>query len=148
MRKERVFLSLALAVALVFAVSAALAQPTQPYPIGEITLHAEQVSAGIGYTWGKGTLKFKGKTYPFSVKGINVVAVGITKIDATGDVYNLTKPADLAGNYMAFEAGAALIKGPAGLTMRNDKGVLINLKAKQKGADLQLGPEGFSITMK
>jgi hypothetical protein len=139
---------LALVVALVFAVSAALAQPTQPYPIGEITLHAKQISAGVGYTWGSGTLKFEGKSYPFTMKGINVVAVGVTKIDATGDVYNLTKPADLAGKYAAFEAGVALIKGPAGLTMRNDKGVIINLKAKQKGAELQLGPEGFSITMK
>ena len=148
MRKERVFLSLALVVALVFAVAAALAQPTQPYPIGEITLHAKQISAGVGYTWGSGTLKFKGKTYPFTVKGINVVAVGVTKIDAKGDVYNLTKPSDLAGKYVAAEAGAALIKGPAGLTMRNDKDVLINLKAKQKGVELQLGPEGFSITMK
>ncbi len=148
MRTKGILLTLAVATALLFAVSAIMAQPTQPYPIGEITLTAKQLSAGVGYTWGGGTLKFKGKSYPFSAKGVNVVAVGYSKIDATGDVYNLTNPGDLAGTYAAFQAGAAVSKGPAGLTMRNDKGVIINLKASQEGVNLQLGPQGLTITMK
>ena len=148
MNAKRILFTLALAVTMLFAVTSAGAQPTTPYPIGEVTIEATQVSAGVGYTWGGGTLKFEGKSYQFSVKGLNVVAVGISTVSAKGDVYNLKSAADLAGKYAAVQAGAALIKGPAGLVMRNDKGVVINLKAAQKGVQLTLGAEGFSITMK
>jgi len=148
MRKPQIFLNLAIAVILLFTASVALAQPQEPYPLGEITLTAKQVAAGIGYTWGRGILKFKGKTYKFAVKGLNVAAVGISKISAKGDVFNLKAPSDLAGTYVAAEAGAALIKGKAGLTMRNEKGVLINLKSDQTGVQLSLGADGLSVSMK
>ena len=32
--------------------------------------------------------------------------------------------------------------------MRNDKGIVINMNAKQKGVQLSLGADGMSITMK
>jgi hypothetical protein len=41
-----------------------------------------------------------------------------------------------------------VIKGKAGLVMRNDKGVVINLNADQTGAQLSLGTDGLKITMK
>jgi hypothetical protein len=145
---HRITLSLLVAVSLIFAVSSVGAQLQQPYPIGEVKIEATQVAAGIGYTWGGGKLKFKGKEYSFSVKGLNVVAVGFAKIKAAGDVYNLENVADFAGTYAAIEAGAALVRGKAGLIMRNDKGILINLKSDQEGVQLTLGPEGFSIELK
>ncbi len=148
MRKHQTFLTLALAAILLFTVAAAGAQPTEPYPVGELTIEAKQVAAGVGWTWGSGTLKFKGKTYNVSVKGLNVAAVGISKISAKGDVYNLKDASDLAGKYVAATAGAAIYKGEIGTLMRNDKGVVINMNAKQKGVQLSLGADGMSITMK
>ena len=148
MRKHQIFLTLALAVILLFTVSAAGAQPQEPYPVGEVTIQAKQVAAGVGWTWGGGTLKFKGKTYNFDIKGLNVAAVGIAKISSKGDVYNLKDASDLAGTYVTAGAGAAVIKGKAGLLMRNDKGVVINLNADQTGAQLNLGTDGLKITMK
>ncbi len=148
MRKSTIFLSLAMAVILLFTVSAVLAQPQEPYPVGEVTIEAKQVAAGVGWTWGQGTLKFKGKTYSFTVKGLNVAAVGISKLSATGDVYNLKDASDLAGKYLATTAGVAVYKGEIGSLMRNDKGVVINLNARQKGVQLSLGADGMSITMK
>jgi hypothetical protein len=148
MRKHQILLALGLAVLLLFTVSAAGAQPQEPYPVGEVTLEAKQVAAGLGYTWGSGTLKFKGKTYNFTIKGLNAVAVGISKISATGDVYNLKEASDLAGKYVAAEAGAAIYKGKVGTLMRNDKGVVINMNAKQKGVQLSLGANGMIISMK
>ncbi len=79
------------------------------------------MAAGIGWTWGDGTLKFKDKTYRFGISGLNVAAVGISKI-SLGGAYNLKNPSDLAGTYVAASAGLAVIKGKAGLVMRNDKG--------------------------
>jgi len=148
MRTRRIFLTLALAVILLFTVSAAGAQPQEPYPVGEVTIASTQVAAGIGWTWGDGTLKFRDKTYHFAIKGLNVAAVGISKINAKGDVYNLKDASDLAGNYITVGAGMAVIKGKAGLVMRNDKGVVINLVADQTGAQLSLGTDGLKITMK
>jgi hypothetical protein len=140
-------MSLAIMAALILAGSLAGAQQ-EPYVIGQISLEATQISAGVGWTWGGGTMTFEGKQYPFTVQGLNVIAVGIAKIKATGDVYNLKTAADLAGKYVVATAGAALIKGPAGLLMRNDKGVVINLKAAQTGVQFSLGAEGLSISMK
>ena len=148
MRKQQIFLNLALAAMLLFTVSAVGAQATDPYTYGEITIESKQVAAGVGWTWGGGTLKFKGKTYKFDLQGLNVAAVGISKISAKGEAYNLKDASDLAGTYVTASAGLAVIKGKAGLIMRNDKGVVINLNADQTGAQLNLGTDGLKITMK
>jgi hypothetical protein len=148
MRQKGIFLSLAMAVILLFTAVSVGAQPQEPYPIGEVTINATQVAAGVGWTWGGGTLKFKGKTYNFDIKGLNVAAAGISKLKAKGDVYNLKDASDLAGTYVTAGAGAALVKGKAGLVMRNDKGVVINLIADQTGVQLSLGSDGLAIKMK
>ena len=148
MRQHQLFLNLALAAILLFTVSAVGAQPTDPYTYGEVTIEAKQVAAGVGWTWGGGTLKFKGKTYKFDVQGLNVAAVGLAKIRAKGEAYNLKDPSDLAGTYVTATAGLAVIKGKAGLVMRNDKGVVINLLSDQTGAQLSLGTDGLKITLK
>lgn len=76
MHQYRILLSLVMAGVLLFLVSAAKADDKVPYPEGEVTIEAKQVAAGVGYSWGDGTLKFEGKENNFSVKGINVAAVG------------------------------------------------------------------------
>ena len=106
MRQHQIFLNLALAVILLFTVSAAGAQPTDPYPVGEVTIEAKQVAAGVGWTWGGGTLKFKGKTYNFDVQGPECGRGGHSKVSAKGEVYNLKNAADLAGTYVTARAGA------------------------------------------
>ncbi len=148
MRKRLIFLNVVVAVILLFSAVMVAAQPQEPYPVGEVTINATQVAAGVGWTWGGGTLKFRGKTYPFKIQGLNVAAVGIATLNAKGDVYNLTAPTDLAGTYVTAGAGAAVIKGKAGLVMRNDKGVVINLISDQTGVQLSLGTDGLAISMK
>ena len=148
MRKHHMLVCLIMAGILLCAVAAANAEGDPIYPIGDITITATQLAAGVGYSWGDVVMKFQGKEYPFAVQGLNVAAVGFAKINAVGDVYNLTNPADLAGKYVAVSAGLSLAKGVAGLSMRNSKGVVINLRSAQQGVQLNLGVDGFSITMK
>ena len=148
MRKHRMLLSLVMAGILLFVVAAAKAEEKPIYPIGEVTMEAKQLAAGVGYSWGDGVMKFEGKEYRFSLQGLNVAAVGFSKINAVGDVYNLKTAADLAGKYIAVSAGLSLAKGVAGLSMRNDKGVVINLRSAQQGVQLNLGVDGFNIKMK
>jgi ABC-type amino acid transport substrate-binding protein len=141
-------LSLVMAGILLFVVAAAKAEEAPIYPIGEVTIEAKQLAAGLGYSWGDGVMKFQGKEYRFAVQGLNVAAVGFAKIHAVGDVYNLKTAADLAGKYVAVSAGLSLAKGAAGLSMRNNKGVVINLRSAQQGVQLNLGVDGFDIKMK
>jgi hypothetical protein len=121
-------------------------QKKQGIPTGKVTIEATQVAAGLGYTWGDGTLKFKGKEYKFKVSGLNVVALGVTTIRAKGEVYNLNNLSDFPGKYFGVQAGATVIKGSAGLLLKNSAGVILNLKSQQTGAELRLGNEGLSIS--
>jgi len=147
MQRRRQILSLALAALVILAVVPLNAQEPL-YPIGQVWMESMSIAAGIGVSWGDGKLTYKGKDYRFKVDGLSVAAVGISKISAVGDVYSLNNPSDLAGTYLAVGGGIALAGGVAGLTMKNQKGVLINLRSVQQGVELNLGPQGFSISMK
>src|SRR5262245_28264077 len=79
----------------VLLVGSALAQaqapaqaPAAKKPDGTVKLTEGAVAVGIGWSWGKGTLTYKGKTYPFKVEGLSVLEVGVKKAAATGEVYN------------------------------------------------------------
>jgi hypothetical protein len=111
-----------------------------------VTIKITQAAVGLGYSWGKGTLNCNGKAYNFKVSGLNLIALGVTSINATGEVYNLTKLNDFPGKYFGVEAGATLVKGSAGLLLKNSSGVVLNLKSHQKGVELKLGDQGLSIS--
>jgi hypothetical protein len=117
-------------------------------PSGRVTMESKSVAAGVGVSWGDGKLTFKGKEYPFSIDGLSVVDWGISRVSATGDVYNLTDVSKFAGTYFAAEAGFTLAGGVGGITMRNSEGVIINVRSTSRGASLTLGPAGLRITMK
>jgi hypothetical protein len=54
---------------------------------GAITVTATSVAAGIGWTWGSGTLTLlDGSQHRFKVNGLDVVAVGIKQATAVGGV--------------------------------------------------------------
>jgi hypothetical protein len=112
-----------------------------------ITLTEGTVGVGIGFSWGKGTLTYKGKTYPLKVQGLSVGDVGIQRATATGDVFDLKKIEDFDGNYVAGAAGAT-VGGGAGVTaMKNQNGVVIQLKSTTQGANLKLAAEGVKLSV-
>jgi hypothetical protein len=116
-------------------------------PSGTIEVEASQLRLIVGGAQGKGTLHYKGKSYPFTMKGGTVGGIGATKITATGDVYFLENVADFAGTYSAATAGAALGPGFGGSQYENNKGVFINVRSKTEGVGLNLGLGVISITM-
>jgi len=46
------------------------------------SIETKAVAVGIGYSWGEGVLSFQGKEYPFKIKGLSVVDVGISSMSA------------------------------------------------------------------
>lgn len=117
-------------------------------PSATATFTGETVAIGVAFTWGKGVLTFKGKTYPFKVDGLSAVGAGVEKISGTGNIYNLTSLADFPGIYGAAGGGASLGKmGSGSASLKNDKGVVIEFKAKESGLEVNLAAGGVTIAM-
>jgi hypothetical protein len=114
----------------------------------DITFSGGSVAAGVGYTWGDGVLHFHGKEYPFTVNGLSVVDVGLSRIEGAGDVYNLQKPEDFSGNYTAAAAGATVAGGGTVAVLENQKGVRINFHSTTQGLKLNLSADGVAVRLK
>jgi hypothetical protein len=112
-----------------------------------LTLSDGSVAAGVGFSWGKGTLAYAGKTYPVKVEGLSVGELGITRATARGTVSNLTKLDDFSGNYVAVGGGATAAGGADVAVMKNQNGVVIELQSTTQGASLKLGAEGLRLTL-
>jgi len=121
--------------------------PVTAAPPAFVELQRSSIGAGIGISWGHGTLSFEGNSYAFSVKGLSVGDIGAAKILAEGRVENMESLADFAGTYVALEAGASAGKGGSTLTMINEHGVTINLASTREGFGLTLGAQGFAIAL-
>ena len=132
-----------------FSPAVTLAKDVQiPTPSGKVKISAKSIAVGIGINWGTGTLTYKEKDYLFTVRGLSVMDLGVSQATAKGEVYHLAKVADFYGKYAALEGGFALGKGESDITMKNTKGVVINLTAATEGVQLILGGKGLSIAMK
>ena len=81
------------------------------------------------------------------VEGLSVGEVGVTRATATRDVSHLAKLADFAGNYAAVGAGATAGGGAGTTVMKNQNGVVIELRSTTQGASLRLGAEGIRLTL-
>ena len=95
--------------------------PKKEWPSGLVTLNMKSVALGVGGSWGDGVLNFQGRDYPFSISGLSLVDVGISNYTGAGKVYDLSSPADLAGNYAASQATFAIAGGDSAMSMKNDK---------------------------
>jgi hypothetical protein len=142
---RRTVLSLIAIVSIASLPNFALAKSA--HPDATVSLSGKSVAAGVGYSWGKGTLHYKGKSYPFSVDGLSVGDVGVSSITATGNVYHLKKVDDFTGQYTAAAAGAAVGGGGAIGTMKNANGVVMDLKATTRGVKLTAGVEGIKVSI-
>jgi hypothetical protein len=129
----------------VLAVAPALAKDT---PSGTIDLKGGAVAYGVGFSWGGGTLHFKGMNYPLKIGGLSVVDIGASKYTATGAVYHLKNLKDVEGVYASATAGATVAGGASVQSMKNDKGVVIYLKSSRAGLQFTAAPTGVEIHLK
>ena len=135
------------AIAALAFLTSASALANDETPNATIRLSEGSVAAGIGWSWGHGTVSFEGQTYRVKIEGLAVAEVGITKAEAAGSVYNLKSIDDLNGVYAAAGAEGTAGKGAGVSSLRNDKGVVINLKSETKGANLKVAASGLKLTV-
>ncbi len=136
-----------LAVALTTQMFADLAVAAESKQVGSITLSQGQVGLGVGWSWGKGTLRFNGKRYAFKVEGLSVGDLGVTKATATGRVFKLKNVSDFSGTYASAAAEATVGVGAGATAMKNENGVVIHLFPTTKGVNLKLAGEGVKFTL-
>jgi hypothetical protein len=114
------------------------------------TLTIEQVQiAFIGSgNLGGGQLIFNGQKYPFSVGGLGIGGIGLSKMEAHGAVYNLHNLADFSGGYVQARYGLAVGDISTGqLWLQNTRGVVLSLKAERTGLALSLGGDAVYIDL-
>jgi len=136
--------------ALSAAVALFLASPmvsSAQAPDGVIELSGGSVAAGIGYSWGSGTLIFQGQRYPLKVSGLSLASVGITQYTAAGSVEGLKSPQNINGVFTSVAAGATLGGGGNIAAMKNQNGVVIHLTSTTAGLSLSLAAEGVKISL-
>src|SRR5262245_41327025 len=109
---------------------------------------SKSVAVGIGWSWGSGTLRCGNKTRPFTIDGLSVIAVGASKSDATGYVYNLRNISDFEGTYAAVEAAGTLGGGKGITTLKNENGVRMTLRSTREGSEAKAAPEGVKVTFR
>jgi hypothetical protein len=143
---HRKIMSLMVLGSLIVFAHLTLAQEKKP----DATLHLStgSVAVGIGFTWGNGVLTYQGKEYPFSIEGLSVVDVGISKAEANGTVYNLKKLEDFNGSYTGVTAGATVAGGAGATSVRNQNGVVIDLVGTSQGLKFKLSVDGVKMTLK
>lgn len=119
-----------------------------PRVSGTVQIESTSVAVGVGVEWGHGTLTMDdGTTHHFDISGLSVLDLGISKVSAVGEVFNLVEAKDLNGVFVSGEAGAALGGGGSVQAMRNANGVVMQLQSVQKGVKLTLAPEGLKVNL-
>ena len=147
-RTYRTLLRLGLVNVVFWAMISNVTAQAPPDLSGSVTVTASSAAVGIGWSWSKGTLTLlNGKQYHFKVSGLDVVAVGFKQATAVGNVYNLKNIKDFSGKYVAAEAAATVGGGVGASSMRNDKGVVMNLSGVGQGVDFRLAVSGMTVTL-
>jgi len=98
---------------------------------------------------GEGVLTFHGKRYGFLVAG---ASIGATLAASTsvlhGTALNISTPSDLAATYTGVGGGAAVAAGVSGVRLRNEKGVVLDLRGAKLGVEVSANLALITITMK
>jgi hypothetical protein len=113
-----------------------------------LRLSGGSFAAGIGFSWGSGTLTYNGKNYPVKVNGLSVGKVGITSSSAYGEVFNLKHLQDFNGHYNVGAAGTrgvTLGSGKSGTLMTNPAGVIVRISSTQKGVNVNATGAGVDM---
>jgi hypothetical protein len=117
-------------------------------PSGTVSIHQVQVAFIGSGTSGGGTLRFGGRNYSFKLGGLGIGGIGVSRIDASGTVYNLNRLQDFNGVYGQARTGWTVGQSGKGeMWLQNSNGVYLQLHAQRKGLSLSLGADGMVIQL-
>ncbi|HZR82482.1 MAG TPA: hypothetical protein VFD92_15415 [Candidatus Binatia bacterium] len=115
-------------------------------PVASIEMHEVQAAYMGSASGGAGTLFYQGQEYPFDVGALGVGGIGLSTVEATGEVYDMQNLSQFPGTYGQARYGFALGTESRGdLWLQNEAGVILHLNAKRTGLMLTLGGDAVVI---
>ncbi len=136
----------AVAVATGLQLGHAAAQSDDLKRSGTVRVSQTQIAFIGSGNLGGGELTYEGKTYSFTIGGLGIGGFGISRIEATGEVYNMTSLAEFEGAYGQARTGIVVGDASAGqLWLEGPTGVYIHLNTKREGLALSLGGDAIYI---
>ena len=139
-----------LAVAALVALGTAVMPSASQAATGSVRLKIVKASFVVGVSGGQGVLRFGRRTYPLSVAGVSIgFSAGGSEANLVGTVSNIRRASDVAGTYSAATSGAALVTGGKQiLTLRNERGAVMQLRGAQVGLEINLDLSGMAISLR
>ena len=139
-----------LATSLMLAVSGIAAGADEKKPDGTVSIDETQFAVIVGGSVGGGKLTYQGKVHEFKIGGLTAGAnVGVSKMSAAGDVYDLKDVAKFPGTYTKLDVSATVGGGVGALHLKNENGVVMKLTSRTQGMQLNVGSaSGVKVTMK
>jgi hypothetical protein len=135
------------AVAFVAAAGNSRSVRSESQPVATLWLQGGAASAGAEFAWDDGQIDYQGHYHAFSINGLSVVNVSAGSASAAGIVKRLRKLSEFAGNYAVV--AESRVTAPHQVTyLRNDRGVLIQLVAREAGLRFRLSVNGVLIRFK
>lgn len=115
-------------------------------PSGTVVINETQFGFIIGGSVGGGELTFAGKTHKFKIGGMSLGAnIGVSKVSASGEVYNLKDLSKFPGTYVSLDGTVALGGGVGGMKLKNEHGVIMRLQATTQGLQLNASSSGVTV---
>ena len=115
---------------------------------GTVRIQQVQIAFIGSGNLGGGTLNVGGRSYPFKIGGLGIGGIGVSRMTATGNVYNLRDVAYFPGAYVQGRYGAVIGEASVGkLWLRNANGVVLELRAEREGLALSLGGDAIYINL-
>lgn len=133
---------------LALGVMTTFTEAAEQRPDATLDLTSGSLAAGIGFSWGGGTLHYKGKDYPIKVSGMSLGKVGFNNATARGNVYNLKRLRDFDGNYTSAGVGMTLAGGRSAVAMKNQNGVRCAVYSTNRGLNVTIGAGGVDMSIK
>jgi hypothetical protein len=116
-------------------------------PSAYIQFDAMQIAYLGSGMHGSGVMTFNGRQYAVDVTALGVGGLGISYINAQGDVYDLYNIQDFAGLYGQARMGWAVASAGGGkMWLQNDNGVVIHLKTERQGITLAGGLDAINVS--
>ena len=115
---------------------------------GTVSIESKSIAVGVGVSWGDGVLMYRGNRYPFTLDGLSVLDLGVSRVSATGTVTNLKTLQDFNGNFVSAGAGAVVGGGAGAAVLRNQNGVEMSLTATGQGVRFALSGSGVNVKLK
>jgi len=147
MTSIRKFLSLLILGLAIFSFGASAADAPKK-PSGTVSINETQFALIIGGSTGGGVLTYQGKKYPFKIGGMSLGAnVGVSKLAASGEVYDLTNISKFPGTFTKLESSITLGGGVGGTVLKNENGVIMRLTSTSEGLQLNLSASGVTVKL-